>query len=200
MRMLSRDEAYYADANGFTAEKTAAFKQLLSDALVYGAAAQKYVFDDGELATDSVIGLKPSEFVFENLDQNKYKTTLSGDATAQGAYKWTGVTLVLDNTVAIRYTLWTEAAAPTVIVNDAEYTPVAVDGKANYYTVDVPVMAGNFATNYVASFKGVEGGFTLTYSVNHYVARNYDASQKLTSALIAALYNYGASAAAYAAK
>lgn len=196
-RMISKNEAYYATAYGFTAEKTAAFKQLLSDALAYGAAAQAYIFDDGDLATEGIIGLKTS--TFEPLNKDNYAETLSGDATAQGAYKWTGVTLVLDNTVAIRYTLWTEAAAPTVIVNDVEYTPVAVDGKANYYTVDVPVMAGDFATNYVASFKGVEGGFTLTYSVNHYVARKYNPNTLVTGDLIAALYNYGASAAAYAA-
>lgn len=196
MRMLSRDEAYYADAYGFTAEKTAAFKQLLSDMLAYGAAAQKYVFDDGELATDGVVGLKPS--TFKALDKAVYENVLSRQATGEDGYKWAGVTLVLDNTVAIRYTLYTEAAAPIVMVNGTAYTPVAAD-EANYYYVDVPVYAGNFATEYVASFDGVEG-YTLTYSVYHYVARKYNPNTLVTGDLIAALYNYGTSAAAYVAK
>lgn len=170
---------------------------LLSDALVYGAAAQKYVFDDGELATDAVVGLKPS--TFKALDKAAYADVLSGEAAAQGTYKWAGVTLVLDNTVTIRYTLYTEAAAPTVMVNGKAYTPVADQKRANYYTVDVPVMAGDFATEYVASFDGVEG-YTVTYSVNHYVARKYNPNTLVTGDLIEALYNYGASAAAYAAK
>ncbi len=168
---------------------------LLSDVLAYGAAAQAYVFDDGELATDGVVGMNVSTFEMPTGD---YTKVLSDAANKSGDnYKWAGVTLVLDNTVAIRYTIYSYDGTAPVVNVEGKAVELVNDGNG-YFHVDVPVMAGNFAKTYTASFEAIEGS-SVTYSVNHYVARRYNANTLVTGDLIAALYNYGASAAAYVA-
>jgi hypothetical protein len=170
---------------------------LLSDALAYGEAAQNYVLDTtSELPTAGVVGLKTS--TFNALNAADYANILSEGANASdAAYKWAGATLVLDNTVAIRYSIYSADGTTPVVNVEGQAVELVNDGDG-FFHVDVPVMAGNFAKTYTASFEAIEGS-SVTYSVNHYVARNYNESQKLTSTLIAALYNYGASAAAYVA-
>lgn len=176
-------------------QDNAALVKLLSDALAYGAAAQAYVFDDGELATDGVVGMNVSTFEMPTGD---YTKVLSDAANKSGDnYKWAGVTLVLDNTVAIRYTIYSYDGTAPVVNVEGKAVELVNDGNG-YFHVDVPVMAGNFAKTYTASFEAIEGS-SVTYSVNHYVARRYNANTLVTGDLIAALYNYGASAAAYVA-
>ena len=120
-------------------------------------------------------------------------------------YKWASVTLHLDNTVRIRYTFYTESQTmPTITVKVGDAAPTTIsasdivaDSKgAGYYHFDYAVDATSFDEVHVAAFDGV-ADYTLTYPVTHYIARKYDESQVLTSALLRALYNYGVSTKAY---
>ena len=69
----------------------------------------------------------------------------------------------------------------------------------NYY-VDVPTYAADFANELVASF-GDDDSYTVTYSVNAYLANMYKkyAPDSEMYEMLTAIYNYGVSAAAYAA-
>ena len=82
-------------------------------------------------------------------------------------------------------------------MNGMPYTSFAQDGDRWY--VDVPVCASEFGETFVADFNG-NMDYTVNYSVNHYLAGKYDPEMQATSALIRAIYNYGVSAAAYAAQ
>ena len=89
------------------------------------------------------------------------------------------------------------ADVPTVKVNEVEYTPVLNEETGRYY-VDVPTYANKFGNEFVATF-GDDTTYSVTYSVNAYVARNYDKYEQgsAMSDLLAAIYNYGVSAVAY---
>ena len=100
--------------------------------------------------------------------------------------------------------------ALTVKVNGTEYAIEKDTNAENRYYVDVPVNAGQFDEKFVAQF-GDNADYTVTYSVNAYIARNYatyadveaDKAYNTTATygemynLLTAIYNYGVSAAAY---
>ena len=171
---------------------------LLSDILAYGAAAQTYAFvPENELVTEGVTGMTPTEgfTVPAKLD-----TVLSRTATDADNYTWRAVTLVLDTTTAIRYSFRVKdgAAMPTISIDGSTVTSFvsATDDKGTYYYFDFPVYANQYGTAYTAAFAGVDD-YTVTYSVNHYIAAKYDESLIKTSALLRAIYNYGASVCDY---
>ena len=176
---------------------------LLSDLLVYGAAVQAYAnnYNADALATDvgEDITLKPTTTFTV---PEKLTTVLDGtpaddefDATFKTA------TLVLDGTVKIRYGFAANTVEGlTVNVNGTPYTEfttgTATNGTPLYY-VEVPVNANHFGTTFTADFNG-NTDYVVNYSVNHYVATKYEGAVPKMAALLAALYNYGASAVAYA--
>ena len=178
----------------------AALVTLLSDLLTYGAAAQNYTgYKTNDLAT-SGLTLSPSTF-----------TAISGKSvtftgTADTDTYWSEATLVLGNTVGIRLYFYTDAQISIeVTINNSTQTydsGFVSCGNGRYY-LDIPgIEATDFDTTVSAAFydNGAQVGNTLGYTVNTYICGTQNTSNTLLRALVRALYNYGASAAAYAAE
>lgn len=189
---------------------------LLSDILAYGAAAQQYCGDNylatdigpvGDNKIDATKALTFTEFVCP--------TAVSSDKILNGsqpdgfAYKWYGVTLVLDNTMKIRYCFTMNEGAEKSTITVGTQTIAAEEIKQHsdgYYYFDYAVTAANFGTCYTAKFSGADS-YTVTYSVNYYVANNYakfnsstsDTHNEKIAKLLETVYNYGVSAKAYVA-
>lgn len=169
-------------------------KQLLTDMLYYGAAAQRYVamqkgvtVEDANLAMNGVENLgtastaKPDSTNF-NLENNT-------DITSYPAY-FTGATVWFDNVNRIRVKINTTANVALTINGVAvEVTGTTIDTEG--------ILATQFAETYtfVLSHNGVVMQ-TLTYSINAYAYAKKDDAKM--SELALALYNYGISAKAYA--
>ena len=176
-------------------------KQLLSDTLRYGEAAQIYAsYKLDSLATSHVTNMLDAP-AFDVDNVGKLTTVLDGEYVS-GA-KWRSATLVLGSSMAIRYTFTAESLDGVSVAcsNGQTYTSFASatdENGAAYYYFDVPVAADQFDTTFTVSFDGVEN-YSLNYSVNHYIAKKYDASLVKTAALLEAIYNYGAAADAYVA-
>jgi hypothetical protein len=190
-----------ADTGYTTDAQVKAFRQLLSSALRYGAAAQIYAnYRPKLLPTDGVTGLVDAP-AFDVTTISKIDNVLSGEYVS-GA-KWRSATLVLGNSMAIRYAFTAESVEGlSVTCGGDAYTSFttaqAADGTAYYY-FDVPVYADEFDEIFAASFDGVEN-YALNYSVNHYVATKYNPAQIKTAALLEAIYNYGLAADAFVAQ
>ena len=178
----------------------AALKTLLSDLLTYGAAAQNYTnYNTNNLATDDLT-LTPSTF-----------TAISGKAvsftgTADSGTYWSEATLVLGNTVGIRLYFYTDAQIniDVTIGNSTESfdSGFVSCGNGRYY-LDIPgIDATDFDTTVSATFydNGEPVGNTINYTVNAYICGTQNTENTTLRALVRALYNYGASAAAYAAE
>ena len=187
---------------------------LISDLLVYGAAAQDYLTGGYGTPVTAGLALTPTttEFTDKLLAGMKVANVISNKPAEAGDFSWVTATLVLDGTVHIRYGFTAESTEGlTVKVGDTTFTEFGEATTANgieYRYVDIPVTALNFDQAYTASFgyadaesgEPVYSDYTLTYSVNHYLATKYDATMTKTAALLEALYNYGVSAKAYANK
>ncbi len=172
---------------------------LLSDLLTYGAAAQTYTnYNANNLAT-SGLALSPS--TFSAISGKSVSFTGTADANTY----WTEATLVLGNTVGMRFYFVTNAqiSIDVTINNSTEtYDSGFVScGNGKYY-IDIPgINATDFDTTVSAAFydNGVQVGNTLNYTVNAYICGTQNSPNATLQALVRALYNYGASAAAYAA-
>lgn len=180
---------------------SASLRTLLSDTLAYGAAAQTFTsYKTGELVTSGAIN-NPTYSAF---------TALSGlgasfEGTADANTYWTSASLTLQNNVAMTFRF----AAPSV---DGLTVRVTLDGKTTeiteftsvgggiYQATFKGISADDFAKTVTASFyrSGAKVGNTVAYSVNAYVCAKQNDSNANLAALVKALYNYGASAAAYA--
>lgn len=191
---------YCDDVLGTTTD--AELKALLSDALYYGAAVQKVRgYNTTNLATSITNAAKmTAERALDTNTLTAYAASPLKGSAAEGGPKWKSATLVLSGEMNIRYTFTADSIdGVTVKVNDTEYAIQTGDG---VYFVDVPVNAALFAEDFVAQF-GENDSYTVTYSVNAYVARNYkrfnekDGGSDMYN-LIKAIYNYGVSAEAYA--
>lgn len=172
---------------------------LLSDILTYGAAAQTYIGYETDALVTEGLDLTPSTFTA----LEKQKATFSGDCDAN--IDWTAATLVLSNDLATRFTF----AATTV---DGLSVDVTINGRTQSFTEFEPAGEGRYAVTFdgvkatefddavEASFKlnGQPIGRTISYSVNTYISGTQDCGNANLEALVKALYNYGASAAAYA--
>ena len=177
---------------------------LLSDMLTYGAAVQAYAhnYNADALATDVGEGftLTPTT---NFTAPAKLTTVLSGtpvDDDFDAAFK--SASLVLDGTVKIRYGFTAnKLEGLTVNINGKAYTEFTsgtdVNGNILYY-VELPVNANQFDETFTANFNG-NTDYVVNYSVNHYIATKYEKATPKLAALLEALYNYGASASAYAA-
>lgn len=160
---------------------------LLSDLLVYGAAAQVYVNDTDALVTEG-LSLTPSTYVAPASKEN-----VTGDA-------FTSTTLALGSAVTVKYTFNAEADAVvkvTLNMKTVEYN--VADLTANQdgsYTIDfTDVLATEYNDKITATIVGTEN--VVTFSVNSYVVANENNADANLAALVKALANYGASASAF---
>lgn len=185
-----------------SADQKSALDQLLSDVLRYGAAAQTYIDPSaGNLATDGV-ALTGETKTYTKVEGDVIKLTVSTEST-ESSYKWGAATLVLGNTMFIRY-YFTGEGTPTIKCTDANvgtyqgtFGTGKVDERECQY-VDLPVYAGDFGTPYTLYFDD-DASYTVTYSVNCYIASTYDGegTNENLKSLLAAIYYYGTSVAAY---
>ncbi|MBQ6430661.1 MAG: InlB B-repeat-containing protein [Oscillospiraceae bacterium] len=179
---------------------SASLRKLLSDTLAYGAAAQTYTsYRTNALVTADATNPTYSTF-----------TALSGlgasfEGTADANTYWTSAGLTLQNNVAMTFRF----AAPSVsgltvrVTLDGkttEITEFTSIGNGIYQATFAGIGANDFAKTVTASFykNGTKVGNTVSYSVNAYVCAKQNDSNTALANLVKALYNYGASAAAYA--
>ena len=175
-----------------------ALKTLLSDLLAYGAAAQTYTnYNTNNLATAD-LNLTPS--TFSAISGKSVSFTGTADANTD----WVAATLVLGNTIATRFYFTTDDISKVnvdvTIGNSTETFDEFVSmGNGKYYFDFFGIEATQFDDTVSATFSvdGVETGRTINYSVNAYICGTQNTSNNTLQALVRALYNYGASAAAY---
>ncbi len=175
-------------------------KTLLSDLLTYGAAAQQYVgYKTNELVT-SGLSLTPS--AFSTLSGKTIAFSGAADADAE----WKSATLVLQNTIAMRF-YFTAASVDGLTVRCAingrtqSFTNFGYNENSGLYYADVSgIEATEFDDTVTAAFyrNGAQTGTTVSYSVNAYICSAQNSENEKLRMLVRALYNYGASARAYA--
>lgn len=179
---------------------SAELRTLLSDVLAYGAAAQTYM----NYETDALVN------VGDDINNPTYSTyadlsdlTATFEGTASDNLCWVGAGLKLTNSVAMFFRFYAESTddlTVTVAINGREETFTeftAVDGMEDVYEITFAgIKANEFGAPVTASFSN--GGNTVSYSVNAYVCAKQADSDANLAALVKALYNYGAAAAAYA--
>ena len=182
---------------------TAKLRKLLSDTLAYGAAAQTYMsYKTNALVTSGVTGTSYSTF-----------TALSGltptfTGTAVESPCWTGASLTLTDDVAMvfRFASPNKTGLSVKVTYSGKTTTfsgtsiTAVSGMSGVYEVKLTgIKATDFGQTVTAKFykSSAQVGDTLGYSVNTYVCAKQNDSSTALKNLVRALYNYGASAAAY---
>ncbi len=173
----------------------AELKQLVADMLGYGAAAQIYVgYNTDNLANAGVTG--ESEFVA--LGEENY-IAKSEKGTEVDGVKFIGIGVRFDyvNKVFFRFTAPSlEGVAVTV---NGEKAEIEAYGEG-YIVYSDAINATEFANEIVAVLtSGDTEVQTVTYSVESFVYEMQNAEDS-TAELAKALYNYGLSAIAYAAK
>lgn len=178
----------YAQNKLNAADSSAELKQLVSDMLRYGAAAQRYLDSntaDEALATYGVENMLDAVNTEVSEDANNFSYT---DAQEPAYFMGAGVYFDNVNKIFVKLST-TENVTLTINGKAVEITGTTV------YTDGIT--ATNFATEYtfVLSYNG-EVVQTLTYTVNAYAFAKQGTTEM--GVLAIALYNYGASATAYA--
>ena len=183
---------------------TTELRKLLSDTLAYGAAAQTYMsYKTNALVTSGVTGTSYSTF-----------TALSGLApvftgTAAESPVWTGayVTLTDNVNMVFRFASPNKTGLSVKVTYNGKTTTfsgtsiTAVSGMSGVYEVKLTgIKATDFGQTVTAKFykSSAQVGDTLGYSVNTYICAKQNDSNTALKNLVRTLYNYGASAAAYA--
>ena len=178
-------------------------RTLLSDLLAYGEAAQLYTgYQMEKLVTDGDDISDPMySFLFY---LSGYRASFSGEADEHT--RWMSAGLTLTDSVAMTFRFHaedTDGLTVAIGMNGRTQTFsdfTAVNGMSNAYEITFTgISAEEFADNVTASFvrNGASEGNTLSYSVNAYVQSNLNSADTNLAYLVAALYNYGASAGAY---
>ena len=178
---------------------------LLTDILVYGATAQQYTkYHTDALVTEGVDLSHATEFT--TVTETKLARTGEEDAEI----KWVSASLQCGSQMAMVFTFTTtvpEVTTVEVTINGrtSVYTipESRVNSNGTYSTTFTGISATEFDDTVTAVFKkdGVQVGQTLTYSVNSYVYSMQDNDTvPYLADLVKAIYNYGASARAYAGK
>lgn len=182
---------------------SAELRTLLSDLLAYGAAAQVYMqYNTDALVTDGLETLTCS--TFEALTD--CGAVLEGDADASVYWLGAGLTLTDSAEMTLRFhadsvdglIVYLEINGKTQTLT--EFTPA--DGEEDVYVItrsDISAEDYGSVVSCVFERDDEQVGNTLHYSVNAYVQAKQNDSDASLAALVRALYNYGASAAAYAA-
>ena len=184
---------------------TGKLRTLISDVLAYGAAAQTYMnYNNSALVNVGEDIASPLYSTFTSL--SGFAPSFNG--TAASDVRWVAAGLTLTDSVAMTFRFYAdsiEGLTVTVAINgrtqtftESDFAPV--EGKANTYEISFKgIKATEFASDVTASFARNDAtvGNTVSYSVNTYVcAKQADGNTALAN-LVKALYNYGASAAAY---
>ena len=183
------------------------FKTLISDLLTYGAASQiKLGYKTDALVTDlATTALTPSTFPGASAITNQQAAIGDKNSVADV----TGVGLNLSNQVVCKfgftitdtdlskYTIKIVIGSKETLINASEC--YSENGK--YWINYCDYSASQFdETITVTLWDGsTQMGRTFTYSVNSYFAKNANSSDAGLAGLVQAVYNYGASAAAYVA-
>ena len=171
---------------------------LLSDTLVYGAAAQSYTgYKTDALVTDGLT-LDPSTYT----GISGYRTVFEG--TADPSVCWQSASLVLSNNMCMEFRFYAEdieglSVSITVDGRTQDFTEFK-SVKDNVYSVFFcGIYASEYNADVCASFSrnGDPIGNTLKYRVNTYVCSMQDCGNGRLSALVKAMYNYGKSALEY---
>ena len=185
---------------------SAAARTLISDVLAYGAAAQTYMSYNTSAPVNVGSDIKnPTCSTYKAL--SGYASSFRG--TAAEDVCWVAAGLTLTNSVAMTFRFYAasvDGLTVNVEINGRTQTFtasdfIAVDGKSNTYEISFKgIKANEFADSVTASFarNGAQIGNTVSYSVNTYICAKQADSNANLAALVKALYNYGASAAAYA--
>lgn len=183
---------------------SARLRQLLSDILAYGAAAQTY----RNYKTDALVNeggdiCDPVYSAFPGLSD--LNAEFIGTAAADTC--WIGAGLTLTDGVAMNFRFYAESVEGLTV-------QVAMDGREETFTEFTAVSgldsvfeisfegikATEFGSTVTAKFfrNNVQVGNALSYSVNTYVCAKQNDTDTALAALVEALYNYGASAVNYA--
>lgn len=178
---------YYQMAQNYEGTKNdTALMTLLSDLLVYGAAAQEYsnykvdaLVTEGLELTPSANAIPESVFASTGDAFKSVALELGSDVTFV-----IGVALEGGDVVTVKFNGITTTYAQEDLVADEN----------GIYTIKV---ANVFATDYADVLTAEVNGNTLTYSVNSYINEKQDDDDSALAALVTALNNYGASAVAY---
>jgi len=169
---------------------TEELKQLITDMLYYGAAAQEYKgYNEGNLACDNVDGLgTPSESVPE-ATQYTLTNELAEGESYPAYFMAVGVWFDDVNKIYVKINT-TENVVLKINTVEVSVTDTTV------YTEGI--LATSFAEKYTFElYVGEQLMQTLTYSVNSYAYSKKNAETPM-GRLALALYRYGASAEAYA--
>lgn len=176
---------YYEQATEYCADNTKLLT-LLSDLLVYGAAAQAYVGDTDALVTEG-LELTPS----------------TPAATPESILAKTGsafysAKLVLGSDITVGFELDANEGDVVTITLNKKTVQVTIDSTmetpdGTYYVTFADV----YATEYDGVITATCGDSSITYSVNSYINENVASADANLAALVAALNTYGVSAAAY---
>lgn len=200
---VARKQVYtlrdYATALLEQYKNDAKMRTLVVDLLRYGAAAQKYRnvntddLADGWL-TDTQQGWGTT------FSAANYQNVLKIEGgTSSDSVKWSSATVHFADriTLVVKFTS-ADASGVKVYVNGGERTFYEEGGK---YVVEIPVSVVNMGTTLqiTAKVNGQQTGGTLSYSVDSYIARQYNTSNATWNALVKAFACYGTSVKNYTA-
>ena len=178
-------------------------RTLLSDLLAYGAAAQTYMnYHTDALVTDGPENLSCSTFTA----LTDCGAVLDGDTDANVYWLGAGLTLTDSAEMTLRFhadsveglIVYLEINGRTQVLT--EFTPAA--GEEDVYVItrsDISAEEYGSVMTCVFERDDEQVGNALSYSVYAYVQAKQNDADPALAALVQALYNYGASAAAYAA-
>ena len=185
----------YAEALLAAESSSDALKQLVTDMLYYGAAAQQYTgHNAGNPVTDGVENIGAASTA------DPVATGKSFDGQSE-ALNFTAAGVRFDYTNKIYAKFYAaDINSVTVTVNDVDVTDMVVALGDNVYVIySEAISAVNFNTSSVIVITDGENTATLTYSVNDYadsIANSATASEGMKK-LAKALYRYGKAAADY---
>lgn len=178
---------------------SAQLRTLLSDTLAYGAAAQTYMsYNTNALVTSGATS--PSYSTFSDLSG----LGASFEGTADANIYWISASLTLTHSVAMTFRFRANSTSGLTVNVTLDGQTTAITnfvsvGNGVYEASFNGINADDFAKTVTATFERNEEqvGNELSYSVNAYIQSKQNDSNTNLANLVKALYNYGASAAAY---
>lgn len=154
------------------------FKQLISELLRYGAAAEEYTTGVPSTVAN-VSGILPTT-VYSKTYTNRFNNPGS---------VWKGATLIFDSTIAMRL-YYNGDVAPTVSdVKCAAHHAVTVNTEGKYIEI-----TGFTPLDYDEEISATIGNSTVRYSVGSYILRMSEDGSNITKRIVNAMYDYGRAA------
>ena len=167
-------------------------KALVEALLNYGAAAQKYAY----YKTDALVNAGLEAPVYETIVNND--RTVSAETVEGARFSAAGVYHANANKIYAKVEAASAANLTVTINGKAAELEEYADGVYIVYTDDLKVT--EFDKVFIFVLSDGTNSQTLTYSVNAYCAVKQNADYAKTAELAKAMYAYGLSAEAYAAK